>query len=594
MPIKLSEIRAKFPMYENVPDEQLLIGLHRKFYSDVPFKDFNAQITYDNKTDPTEGMSGVKKFAAGLGKSVYDTARGIGQYTPLVNRQDVAEARSRDKALTNTRAGFWGDLTGNAAQMVPLALVPGANTVKGAALIGAATGAAAPSESTSETLQNIGMGGAIGGGSILTGRGLAAAYQTVTGALRPLTQKGQQEIASELLRASATDPAKAAAALQNARALVTGSSPTVGQVAGDPGLAQLERTLLNNPETAAPLNRVYAAQKAAREKAVEGVAGVPGYRDLIAQGRDVFAKQDYEAAIKAGVDQKMAQALAPQIQNLMERPSIKQAQEVAKRLAAEEGVAINDFGSVQGLDWLKKALDNEISKAAASGSSVGKAEFRALMQSKGDLMKTLEQIAPAYKVANDNFAAMSKPINAMDVARDLQKRLYKNAQYGVEKEMGNAYQTALAESVDSLKKSLGQDVPLASIMPTKDIAALEAVAKDLGRKEVGQTSGRAVGSPTMQNMLGQNMLKRMLGPLGMPQSLSQSALAQTLARPYSFAMQAGQPRIAEQLAESMADPAKARLLMMLRQNPSTLSKIAAGTERFLPTPGLVGLQQGAQ
>lgn len=45
--MKLSEIRAKYPEYDDIPTEQLVIGLHRKFYSDMPFRDFHKNIEYD-------------------------------------------------------------------------------------------------------------------------------------------------------------------------------------------------------------------------------------------------------------------------------------------------------------------------------------------------------------------------------------------------------------------------------------------------------------------------------------------------------------------------------------------------------------------
>ena len=45
--MKISEIRAKYPEYDDVPDAQLVIGMHRKFYSDMPFRDFNKKIEYD-------------------------------------------------------------------------------------------------------------------------------------------------------------------------------------------------------------------------------------------------------------------------------------------------------------------------------------------------------------------------------------------------------------------------------------------------------------------------------------------------------------------------------------------------------------------
>ena len=293
---------------------------------------------------PTDGMSGLEKFAAGVGKSVYDTGYGLGQMVGLVSRDDVTQKRKEDADLMKTGAGKAGDIAGNLVQTVPLAFVPGANTVKGAALIGSLTGLAQPSESTSETISNIGMGGAGGGGSIMAGRGLASAYQLGTGLMRPLTQNGQKQIAAEVLQASATDAAKAAQNAQNARAFVPGSNPTLGQVANDPGLAQLERTLFNKPETQGPLAQAYQAQLEARKKAIAGIAGTPEYRQAIKDGRAVFANEDYGKAIAQGVDQKMAAALQPQIDSLLRRPTMQSIQKDAQRMAADADISLTDIG----------------------------------------------------------------------------------------------------------------------------------------------------------------------------------------------------------------------------------------------------------
>lgn len=585
--VKLSEIRAKFPMYNDMPDDQLLIGLHRKYYADIPFKQFNSNIEYDvGAPNPTEGMSGFEKFRAGVGKSIYDTARGLGQVVGLTSRDDVREARKRDAALMSTGAGMAGNLTGNVAQMLPLAFVPGAGTVKGAAIIGGLTGAAQQSEGTGETLQNMALGGAAGGGSILAGRGLASGYQALTGALRPMTKAGQRQIAAELLQTSATNPQAAARKLAGARELVPGSAPTVGQSADDAGLAQLERTLFNKPETAGPLNARYAQQLAARQKAIGDAAGTPQFRADIEEGRRIFAAEDYGNAMKAGIDPDMAKALQPQIDSLMRRPSMQEAQATAKRLAADNDIALTDFGSLEGMDWLKKALDNQISKAAQPGSSIGKAELRSLMQTKDDLMKTLEQIAPGYKAANDNFAAMSKQVNAQDVAADLQGKLFKDLQWGGNKQTAATYRNALSDALESIQKQTGQNRALADVMPIKDVNALEAIARDLVRQEAGQNLGRAVGSPTMQNMLGQNLMERIVGPLGAPKGMAQNALMQTLSRPYGFVARAAEPSINDLLAEAMVNPALARQLLQQAAQPSAVGRIANSAERYLPVPAL--------
>ena len=202
--------------------------------------------------DPTEGMSTADKALAGVGKAFADIGRGVGQlvpvrrngsWEPLVTRDDIAESRRLDEPLMNTTAGKWGNIGGNVALLAPTAMIPGAATIRGGAMIGAATGALAPSESTGETLGNIGLGALAAPAANLVGRGAAATLSAGRALLDPLTQAGQQRIAANTLRSFATDPAKAAANLRGARELVPGSAPTMAQAADDVGLAQQERQI---------------------------------------------------------------------------------------------------------------------------------------------------------------------------------------------------------------------------------------------------------------------------------------------------------------------------------------------------------------
>lgn len=487
--------------------------------------------------DPTEGMSGLQRFLAGTGKGMTDIARGVGQMVGAVDRADVAESRQRDAALTQTGAGASGNVLGALAGMLPAALIRGANTMAGAAAIGAATGLAQPSTSTGETLQNTALGGVLGPAAIAAGRTLGAGYEAAAGLMRPFSQSGQRQIAADVLRQSATDPASAAARAGMARELVPGSQPTLAQVTNDPGLAQLERTIRNNPQLAGPLQMRLAEQQAARQQAVSNVAGTDEYYNAIKEGRRTFADQDYRQAMTQGIDLEAAKKLQPQLESLLRRPSIQDAKGVAQRLAAEQDKAIDNFGSVEGLDWLKKALDSKISAARSPGSSIGKEELKSLVQTKNDLMGVLEKIAPAYKSANDNFAAMSRQVNGMEVARELADKLNKNAMYGsTGRESADAYKTALANATESVKRQTGMDVPLDRVMSTRDISALESVAKDLSRKQYADTAGRAVGSNTVQNMMSQNLLRGVLGPTGLPQGWAESTLLQTAMRPYELSL----------------------------------------------------------
>ena len=596
--ISIDDLRAKFPMYGDLSDYQLVEAVRQKHYADIPARDFVKKFDWAAveraRYNPTEGMSGTDRFLAGAGKAFTDIGRGIGQWTGLVSRDDVAESRKLDSALMDTTGGKVGNIVGNVAATLPLAFAPGANTLAGAAAYGALTGAIAPSTSTQETLTNIGVGGAVAPAAIVAGRGVGAAYQGAKGLVEPLTKAGQERVAASTLRAFAQDPTKAAANLSAARPLVPGSMPTLAQGSMDPGLAQLERTLVNNPETGPQLAARFAEQRAARLGAIKNIAGTDEYYNAIKDGVRTFAKQDYDAAISAGFDPKALAANKDKLAKLLERPSIKSAQAVARDLAAENGEELADIGSVKGLDYLVKALDNKISAAKNVGSSVGKEELRALVGTKNELMGVIEQVAPAYKQARGNFAQMSAQVNSMDVARDLLKR-YEPAlsRYGANtREMGNAYASALDGAIESTKRSTGMDLPLERFMPSADIGTLQNVAKDLGRKAAAEDMGRAAGSNTAQNLASQNLLRRTLGPTGLPQSWSESTALQTMLAPVTglYKLGGAEQRIMDRIAQAALDPQDAATLLKLaKKNPGLLELVAKRSESYLPGLPLSGL-----
>jgi hypothetical protein len=52
MALTLKEFRQKYPQYDNVSDQKLAEGLHRRYYSSVPFDEFAAKIEYRAETAP--------------------------------------------------------------------------------------------------------------------------------------------------------------------------------------------------------------------------------------------------------------------------------------------------------------------------------------------------------------------------------------------------------------------------------------------------------------------------------------------------------------------------------------------------------------
>jgi len=124
-------------------------------------------------------------------------------------------------------------------------------------------------------------------------------------------------------------------------------------------------------------------------------------------------------------------------------------------------------------------------------------------------------------------------------------------------------------------------------------ATLRQIGEQLGRRATGQELGKAIGSNTGQNLASQNVLRQMLGALGLPQSMTEraasSTLGQTILRPLQWAASTGEPRVVNLIAQAMLDPQYAAQL--LRQAPnSALARAIWARQGLLGVAG----QQGAR
>lgn len=162
--------RVNFP--EGMAPLDIQSAIERDIVPIIQSRREAGQKDIERMADPLAGTSTSYKIAAGYGKAVPDILRGLGQTVGLVSREDVAEARKRDEPLMRTRAGMAGNVMGNLAALAPVAAIPGAGTLKGAAGISAALGAIAPSESTEETIGNIALSGLLGAGGHGIARGI--------------------------------------------------------------------------------------------------------------------------------------------------------------------------------------------------------------------------------------------------------------------------------------------------------------------------------------------------------------------------------------------------------------------------------------
>lgn len=542
---------------------------------------------------PTVGMGGAGRFAAGIGKSMTDIGQGIGRLTGISSAENVRNKRYIDKPISETRAGQAGEIVGAAASALPLAFAPGANTVAGSAGYGALFGGLMPWETPGELGTNMATAGAASGAFTGLARAIPALYNA---AVMPFTAKGQDRISLDTISRFAKNPN----ALRNANPaeLIPGSSPTLAEVTGDPGIAQLQRSLqAASPEFASMMAENKSARMAARKDALLKITGSHDDRLMMEEARRGTADKLYKEAYEKGVDIRRnpetgqfyskAEIAGRQgeITKLLKRPAIQEALKDARTLAANEGVKMNDFaGSVKGLDYVKRALDRKIE------SAVGRQEFneaRVLGDLRDRMLTTIDTLSPKYAEARGVYAEMSKPINRAEVGAYLYGKLIPVlSDLGSERITPAQYAKALSEGDDMAKKATGfKGAKLRDVLSEEDMTLLINLGKDLGRESGAIERAKVPGSPTAQYMAGRNALRQILGPIGMPEGWVDSVLADTFgSRGISALAKPVESKLQQRLGTFLVSPTKAQaaanqLLSARQQRYLPLSELA---EKGLP------------
>lgn len=257
---------VEFP--DGMGDAEISAAIRRSIGAQQP-----VQETYD----PTEGMSGFDKFAAGVGKAISDTGLGLKQLyahaadlvaprersiEDLITETDnsrvaevqrqIDEVRKRDAALMDTGAGLAGNIAGTVgtfltpgvalkgASMLPkmgglataARAVTAPETIRGAAALGAGLSAIQPVASDESRGANVALGAAAGAGGQALGKAIGKVVKPVKSAL---------------------SASKAAIAR---RAEELGAILTPGQRTGSTPLRQLEAGMESFPITAGKMSGI--------------------------------------------------------------------------------------------------------------------------------------------------------------------------------------------------------------------------------------------------------------------------------------------------------------------------------------------------
>lgn len=603
--IKVSEIREKFPMYGDLSDDQLLISLRKKYYSDIPANKFYSNIDYDTERDRLNkelvgSMSTGEKLLAGAGKSFTDIGRsakrlanmaGIGSYDEAAAKADEA----LDKPLMDTTAGSWGKgLTDAALTFVPglgaankitqgvqagARLLPravGAVTRGAAPYVGAAgSGALIGAATSPEDMSGGATTGALAGtAGEVGGRVLSAAFSGGKAAVEPLWQAGRERILKRTLDRFATDPAKVRAAAANPVEYVPGVTPTLAEATMDPGIAQLQRGAASaSTDVASALAQARGQQFAGYRGVLDDLAGNDGRMEFFTNARNAAADELYGKARASGLQPtREANQL---MKELMQRPSVQRAMSDARNLALEKGIKIdNPAGSVEGLQFVKEALDGQIGAAKTSGD--GKLAS-ALKDTQDKLLAYLDIASPAHGEARRTFAAMSQPVNQMAIGQQLRNTalpaLTDFSNGTLSRVNANSYANALRNADVTARKATGlKGATMESVMDPAQMAQINGIGQDMARYAASQELARVPGSPTAQYLGAQNVVRQFLGPLGIPQSAADSMVGRLASGLMGLPFKVTQSQTEQLLAQALTDP-KIAAKIMAAKDPKTIAEI---------------------
>jgi len=346
--------------------------------------------------DPAAGQGAVENFAAGVGKAVYDTGRGIKQLASYVVpgmdsnaiTADIVEARKRDKALMDTGAGMAGDIAGN----VGMALLPG-GALKGASVVASKIPAAAR---VAEVL-------GAAGGTLLAPKSIPAALAVGggMGLIQP-AESGTERVTNTLLGAALSGGAQAltkgAARVASPQTrpevqalLDEGVSLTPGQILGgaaqrvEDGLTSLP--IMGDSIKAAQKRGIVSFDRAAINRALEPVG------DSLPKGMEGREAVAYAQSVLGDAYDSLLPKLTGELNAARPANALPAAAgQAAKPTLREELDVIRQMGSnlpPEQAGQLGRILDKEVMSRFTSAGKASGETLKNIESRLGELAKSL-------------------------------------------------------------------------------------------------------------------------------------------------------------------------------------------------------------
>jgi len=254
-----------------------------------------------------------------------------------------------------------------------------------------------------------------------------------------------------------------------------------------------------------------------------------------------------------------------------------------------------DFVLMQKPQQLKSAMDNIKSMLANEDNQFVTRELTTI---KNALGHQISKVEPAYKGAEKTFAELSKPINQMDVGRDLYEKLVPALTESSEipgRLTASQYANALRNSDQVVKRATGLGMPIEKIMTPSQMQTLNGLGTDLSRVAAAEGLASTTGSTTAQNLAAQNLMRQTLGPLGAPQGWMEGQFVPNIAKavmtPYKLLDT--DAAINQRLTQVLANPKEAAALMS-KLKPADQQKLIEVLSRIAVPVGIVSRPDTSQ
>lgn len=356
---------------------------------------------------------------------------------------------------------------------------------------------------------------------------IAKGSNEVVKAVQPLFDSGRQQLAANILRASAQDPEAAMANIQSAPEFIPGSIPTAGVASNDYGLMDLERTLRQQPGN--PFGSRIAEQNTARNATMNAVAGTEGDINQAKEFREKLTAPLYENAanvpiapnaLKPVLDTIDTQIQAAGAQSDLGKTllaykaklqgSLPSMQPIDTGLLDESGAPIsrpNFENTQQGpLSQIYREERDQLQKTGMQPGAYGSSVRSVVKPINYQLGKALEEQSPDLQMANKEYASQSGAINNMQNMQDLTKSLTGTTQDTAGNYFYEPARVARLMKAGGLNTEQGwKDLPDA--LNTNQFHYVQNLQSDLARDNLlNSPAVKPVGSNTFANFSGTGAL----------------------------------------------------------------------------------------